>query len=93
MRYLAISLLALSLSCGPTQDEIRAEIRSANTCTTASDCSNVGTYCPYGCNILVNKSQAERIRQLLESNHENNCAFDCIPLQSIACENQICVVK
>lgn len=92
MRYLLVCLLAAT-GCGASEESIRSEIAQANTCERAEDCANVGTYCPYGCNILVNKSQASRIRALLEANNKNTCQYDCIALASIACENKICVAK
>lgn len=79
--------------CGASEESIRAEISSAGTCTQAADCAVVGTYCPYGCSIVVNKNEVERIRKLLESNTSNTCLYDCVPLKSIACENGACVAK
>lgn len=92
MRTALFSLLFL-VGCGASEESIRAEIRSAAACSQASDCAVVGTYCPYGCSIVVNKSEVERIRKLLEANSNNTCVYDCAVQTSIACENGACVGK
>ena len=93
MRHLLLFWLAFCAACGVTEADIHEEIRQANTCSTVSDCGDAGSYCPYGCNVLVNKGQVERIRQLLQANSNNTCLYDCALLKSIACENQVCVAK
>lgn len=85
---LAAGLLA---SCAVSDDSIREEIAIANTCTQASDCVDVGSYCPFGCDILVNASQADRIQSLLESHEDNSCAYDCAAISWISCEAGVCV--
>ena len=80
-------------SCGVSEAEVREEIRRANFCTTAADCGSAGTVCPYGCDILVNKSQVDAIAARLSATSKSTCVYDCAQLKSIACENQICVGK
>jgi hypothetical protein len=95
LKLFAISslLLLATSSCGRSEGEVRSEIARAATCTQASDCAVVGSYCPYGCSIVVNKSEVERIQKLLEANMNNTCLYDCAQLKSIACEGGACVAK
>jgi hypothetical protein len=88
---IALGLGAIGFSGCTSEASIRAEIASANTCTQATDCVSVGTYCPYGCDILVNASQADRIQSLLESHNDNTCQYDCASLSWISCDAGACV--
>lgn len=86
-------VLLFAAACGASESDIRNEIAKASTCSAPSDCIDAGSYCPYGCNILVNKSEVDHIRALLQANSNNTCLYDCAQLLSIACENQHCVGK
>jgi len=44
----------------------------------------VGTECPFGCNILVNAAEVDRIRGLLED-HDESCAYDCMAPTIVVC--------
>lgn len=81
------------VACGVSEAEVREEIRRANYCTTAADCGNAGSVCPYGCDILVNKSQVDAIAARLRATSNDTCLYDCAQLKSIACESQVCVGK
>jgi hypothetical protein len=82
-------LLLLS-ACGLSEDAIREEIRISGRCATAADCVDIGSYCPYGCSIVVHKDEAERMRRFLQANAKNTCLYDCAQLQSISCEAGQC---
>ena len=74
----------LAAACAPSEDEIQEEIDEANHCTTADECVDVGTECPFGCNILVNAAEADRIRAMLED-HQESCAYDCLAPTIVTC--------
>ena len=76
--------IATLLGCVPSEDEIQREIDEASYCTTASECVDVGTECPFGCNILVNAAEADRIRDLLDD-HDETCLYDCVAPTTIQC--------
>jgi hypothetical protein len=92
-RLLLSGLLGVLSGCGTSEADVREEIRKANTCATVADCEDVGSHCPYGCNVLVNRTHAEHIRQLLRRSSNNTCQYDCAQLLSIACEAGVCVGK
>jgi hypothetical protein len=74
----------LAVACAPSEDHIQDEIDEANHCASASECVDVGTHCPFGCNILVHASEAARIRDLLDD-HEESCVYDCMAPTTIEC--------
>ncbi len=77
-------------SCGLSESEIREEIRIAGHCSTAADCVDIGSFCPYGCSIVVHKDEADRLRRLLSAYAKNNCLYDCAELKAIRCEAGQC---
>lgn len=88
------ALLALVAGCNPTESQVRAEISAGQTCAVAAECVDLGAYCPFGCNIVVHRDQADRIRALLVSyRSDDSCVYDCAALQSIACEAGRCMAK
>jgi hypothetical protein len=82
----------LVAACSPTESDIRDAIEDANHCSAVSDCVDVGTVCPFGCNILVNKSEAQRIRDMLDG-YESTCAYDCAAPKGVACTGGRCTTQ
>ena len=85
---------ALAAGCGPSEDTVREEIEAARYCDVESDCENIGGQCPFGCFIVVNQAESERILDLLEDYenwHTEECMYDCMILVGIACEAGQCV--
>lgn len=89
------TLLGLVLTaCLPTENKVQAEIDDAAFCDVPEDCVSVGSQCPFGCNILVNESEAERIDGLLDRynrSHPVSCVYDCAAMLDVACEQNQCV--
>jgi hypothetical protein len=83
-------MLFLLVTCGPSEDAIREEIRIAGRCSVAADCVDIGSYCPYGCSIVVHKDEADRLRRYLQANTKNTCLYDCAQLKSITCDAGQC---
>jgi hypothetical protein len=78
-----LSIVTL-VGCAPSEDQIQEEIDEASYCATAGECVDVGTECPFGCNILVNAAEVDRIRGLLED-HDESCAYDCMAPTIVVC--------
>ncbi len=72
------------LACGPNEAQIRAEIEAANYCDSDDDCVDAGGACPFGCYVVVNKSEVARIQELLEG-YESTCFYDCVVALGFAC--------
>ncbi|PJB83463.1 MAG: hypothetical protein CO088_01425 [Candidatus Yonathbacteria bacterium CG_4_9_14_0_8_um_filter_46_47] len=69
---------------------INKEITKASYCEVASDCQMVAqSQCPFGCYVHVNKNEATRIGELLES-YESNCQYMCIEFKGVDCINNSC---
>ena len=75
--------------CGMSSDYIKEEIKNAKACDTAEDCVSVGSKCPFGCSIVVNKTNADRIKSLVDG-YSTNCQYDCLPSDKIVCEEGQC---
>lgn len=85
-------LTALVPGCSPSESDIKQEIESARACQADTDCVDVGTACPFGCSIVVNKSDADHIRDLLDG-YTSTCAYDCAQPTSTVCEKNLCTNK
>jgi hypothetical protein len=82
-------IIAIILLAGCTQAQIQKEIQKANYCNNVEECVNIGSKCPFGCDIHVNEKEAERIRQLVGS-YESNCVYGCAECE-VQCVNNKCV--
>lgn len=99
-RRLAFTLTALALvgpqGCGnegartPTEAEVWAEIEAAGYCVSDDECVDVGPRCPFGCAIPVNRAEAGRIREVLEST-PRTCIYLCGTAGVVSCEEGRCV--
>lgn len=71
---------------------INREIIKANYCQIASDCEIIPSRCPFGCYAAVNKGEADRIKNIIESYQPqySQCAYSCIELKSVDCVNNKC---
>jgi hypothetical protein len=93
LRAVVIAALALA-ACKPSEAALSARIDAANTCQEPADCVDVGSVCPFGCNILVNTEEADDIRRALANYIEDGrqtCPLDCDPVVSIDCDEFRCV--
>lgn len=71
------------------ENKIKAEIEKANYCSIDSDCVDIGGKCPFGCYIYVNRNEAERISQLVES-FESKCVYGCVSCSQLTCAEGRC---
>ena len=83
-----LSLLISGCGIGTGEDTIRSEIEKATSCATNEDCVNLGSKCPLGCEILVNRTEAVRIKPMLDS-YQEECEFNCAPCP-FGCVRQRC---
>lgn len=91
-------VLAASIYAFLIRDKIKAayivkEIRRANYCQIDSDCvdafAGMGGQCPFGCYAFVNKNEADRIKNMVDS-FNSTCVYSCIYCPTTRCENGIC---
>ena len=85
-----IWILYVLAGCGVSEDAVREEIRVAGHCSVAADCVDIGSFCPYGCSIVVHRDEADRMRRYLQANNKNTCLYDCAQLKSITCDSGQC---
>lgn len=68
---------------------IKSAIEKANYCEIDSDCVDAGSKCPFGCYAYVNKNEAEKISQLIQS-YDSKCVYGCVSCPTAVCENKKC---
>jgi len=93
--FVVILIVGFILYTGcPTEKQIDKEIINANYCSTKEDCIDLGPHCPFGCGILINKSEEVRIRSILDYFISTNkaCKYSCSQIKGIVCLNNKCVV-
>lgn len=96
MRTLSLSVLGLTIltACSapsPASEEgIRDAITEANYCETKEDCVLVGSKCPFDCYIYANKSEADRIRTMVDG-FPSDCTYSCIATEGVDCIANVCV--
>lgn len=84
------ALIVLLVYRAPIQEKyIRYQIDAANYCQEARDCSRVEGNCPFGCNIYVNNSEADRIEELIQ-NTPRECEYRCPAADQVVCEANKC---
>lgn len=70
---------------------IEREIKEAAYCETDTDCEVIYAPCPFGCHAPVNKNEAERLENLMQS-YESDCVYGCIQAPPVQCIEQKCVL-
>lgn len=72
---------------------IKNQIKKANYCQVDSDCQDAfagtGGHCPFGCYAYVNKSEAGRIKYLIDS-FESTCVYGCAYCPTAKCDKGRC---
>ena len=87
MKYLFCLLL---LTACNVQYNVELQLDEANYCEVANDCISIGQKCPFGCNILVNKEEADIMQRKLNALPDTRCTYDCIKISEIVCEENKC---
>jgi len=63
-------------------------IDEANYCSVDSDCVNIGSICPYGCRILINRKHDKELCEVLSK--ASRCSFMCSGSGIVKCKNYKC---
>lgn len=80
-----IPLLIILAGCVADQENnIKEAIEKARYCSVKEDCILVESKCPFGCYIFVNKNEAKKINDLVQS-YESSCIYSCIQLEDFDC--------
>lgn len=87
--FALLIFVLITLSCSKSESYIKSKIEEANYCNTKEDCVNVGNKCPFGCYVYVNKNEADKISNLVNS-YKSNCIYACIPCLDVECKNNRC---
>ena len=91
--WILLGALSLLVSCSSPQINIQAEIDKANHCKIVADCKDLGSHCPFGCNVLVNKLETNNVQKLIEQYNQSTsqkCAYDCLSIKKIKCIGSKC---
>jgi hypothetical protein len=71
------------------EKKIKKAIEEAKYCETKEDCVKISSQCPFGCWAVVNRNEAERIRDMINS-YESNCVYGCVELKGFDCVEGSC---
>lgn len=87
------AILGVFAGCAPSEAQINAAIERGNHCEVVEDCEDVGSVCPFGCDILVHVDEADHVRRLLDGWLEaaETCTYRCQQSIGVACEDFTCV--
>ena len=91
-RIIIIALLIITVlisSCINREANIKSEIEKAKYCEINEDCVKVDAWCPFGCSVYVNKAEADRIQELIDS-FKSNCQYRCQASIGVECKNNKC---
>ncbi len=88
---LVLGFLLLTACAQSEEAQIKEQIAEANYCETADDCVDVGAKCPFDCYIFVNKSEAERIKSMVDG-YQSTCEYSCIAMTGVECVAKKCQV-
>lgn len=83
----------LAPACAPSEEDVKQQIEAARACSNTNECVDIGSVCPFGCAIVVNKSQSDRISKLVQEHASNDCVYDCASVTGIVCEANRCTAK
>lgn len=76
-----------------SQEEfIQGQIEKANYCAIKEDCVLAERKCPFGCNILVNKNELDKINRMI-GEYKQTCYLTCASLRYYGCDLNKCVEK
>lgn len=89
-------LLWAILACGPNEAQVRDTIEAARACTRDDECESLGSACPFGCYIVVNRAQASAVEATLTryraASSGAECVYDCAAPGQISCTAGRCVM-
>lgn len=88
---IALSLSACSAPVADKREQIELAIDEANYCENDADCVVVTGQCPFGCYVLTNEAEADRIDTMMSS-YESDCVYSCLPVQPVSCKENKCVM-
>lgn len=73
------------------EKEIDRAIEEAKYCEKKDDCAKIESQCPFGCWVVVNKNETERIRNMIHS-YESYCAYGCTEPEGYDCIENKCQI-
>ncbi|MBI2971833.1 MAG: hypothetical protein HYY37_05430 [Candidatus Aenigmarchaeota archaeon] len=85
---LAISVIIVAGS-GVSAAYVQEQINRSNYCAAEADCVDIGSKCPFGCHILVNKNEAAKVTALVNE-YTSNCIYSCVETAGMRCFNSRC---
>jgi hypothetical protein len=93
MRLFSPLLLLLAAGC-TSEDDVSEAIDAAAACSAETVCVSIGSYCPWGCNIVVDRDEAEAVWDAISAYWESHayeaCDQICGPIAAISCDGGRC---
>jgi hypothetical protein len=74
------------------EEKIKQAIEKAKYCKQKEDCVKIPSQCPFGCWVVVNKNESERIQGMIDS-YESECVYGCVELKGYDCIDNKCIAS
>lgn len=72
------------------EEEIYNLLEYANICQKKEDCVRAAPFCPFRCNVFVNKNDVDKVNNLIKS-YDNQCESECTFIEyDVDCINESC---
>lgn len=103
--FLFVLLSFALIACQPKMDdgqrekmrqEVETAIGQAQQCKTREDCAPLGSPCPFGCNLAVDKTQTSHLLEMIheyKTKTENFCSYNCPVPAGYACYKGRCIAE
>lgn len=75
----------------PASLSIKKEIETASHCESDTDCRVLDSKCPFGCFVAINRSETERIDQLIDG-FNSTCDYKCMKSFGATCQENSCKI-
>jgi hypothetical protein len=80
-----------SINVRNSERDIRIKIAASQACSVDSDCVDIGSTCPFGCHVSVNRGEAGRIQALIAGYSTDCTYYSCGSIDRIACISGKCM--
>ena len=92
--WVAGLVLGLLAACGgPTAEQVRTAISDSTACEAVEECVDLGSHCPFGCQVVVHEDYAEDIQAMMDDYYATTqevCAAACAESSGIDCLEGTC---
>lgn len=94
--YQVVTIDELTKIAVPNQEAVEALIEQYSYCEQDTDCVGIYGKCPLPCHIAINTKFQATVEKIIDNfwnNQESQCAYKCMEIGKVSCNNYKCVVE